>query len=198
MPNGPSAMRRIVALAVAGVLVMVGCAAASAGQAQPEQQWSVTNGAQTFTAIHLYSPDAYTLGFVVTLSGLTPGTILTDGNFDMGSQQISHYYCPGPGGTRLDGGSEFEGSLAEDGRTLGDGPFVANAHGVAKVTVFQSDVGVGEIFPPECPDGAIAYRFDFTNIQLAAWLPDDSILYLNIPGTFAAHGRCTPQYCPQG
>jgi hypothetical protein len=189
-------MRRIVALAVASVVVMVGCAAASASQkTQPEYQWSVTNGAQTFTAIHVYSPDPLTLGFVVTLSGLTPGTILTDGNFDMGSQQISHYYCPGPGGTKLDGGSEFEGSLAEDGGTLGDGPFVANARGVVKVTVFQSDPS-RDIFPLECPDGGIAYRFDFTNIQLAAWLPDDSILYLKIPGTFAAHGRCNPPYCP--
>ena len=193
-------MRRIVALAVAGVVVMVGCAAASAGQeTQPEQQWSVTNGAQTLTAIHVYSPDPFTLGFVVTVSGLRPGTSLTDNNFDMGSDQISHYYCPGPGGTRLDGGSEFEGQLAEVGSTLGDGPFVADAQGVVKVTVFQSDaLWSTDIFPPECDFNGIAYRFDFTNIQVESSLPDGSFLTLLIPGTFAAHGRCPGLFCHEG
>ena len=68
-------MRRLFPLALVGVVVMVNCAAASAGQqtAQPEQQWRATNGTQTLTAIHVYSPDAFTLGFVVTESGLKPG-----------------------------------------------------------------------------------------------------------------------------
>jgi len=180
------------ALAVAAIVMVVGSANA-AQTAQPEQQWSVTNGPYTLTAIHIYSPDPYTLGFVITLSGLHPGDSLGFGNFGMTSQQISHYYCPGPNGTRLNGGTEDEGSLAEAGGTLGDGPFVANAQGVVKVTVFQSDRGYyNGITAPECTYAGygVATKFDFYNIAIDVYAADGTELTLPIPGVIPAHGKC--------